>query len=378
MKTTHTAALLAIPLAALLAACAPKAPPADPLRPVRTVELHYGGVRDTNRYAAVVRARHEVDEAFRVAGKLTQRKVDVGQLVHEGDVLAVIEDTDYRLAAEAAQQSLASAVAQARQADADRKRQEALKADGSVSPSDEEKARTAAQTSLAVAQAEEKKLDLARNRLKYTVLRASRTGVVTAVRAEGGQVVAEGQPVVTIADEGEPEVVVDVPEDQVASFRNAQYKAALATAPDQVFQVALRELAPQAAAQTRTYQARLKPVQPRALPLGATATLLVEHAATQPQAAVIPSAALTQSQGKPAVWIATRKAGDATAVVQLAPVMVAGYRNEDVLVSGLPEGALVVSAGVQKMAPGLKVALAPSAATPAVADGAAGSKVAAR
>lgn len=378
MKTTHTAALLAIPMAAMLAACAPKAPPADPLRPVRTVELRYDGVRDANRYAAVVRARHEVDEAFRVGGKVTQRKVDVGQVVHEGDVLAVIEDTDYRLAAEAAQQSMASAVAQARQAESDRKRLEALKADGSVSPSDEEKARTAAQTSLAAAEAEAKKLDLARNRLKYTVLRASRTGVVTAVRAEAGQVVAEGQPVVTIAAEGEPEIVVDVPEDQVASFRNAQYRATLATAPDQVFQVALRELSPQAAAQTRTYQARLKPVQPRALPLGATATLLVEHAVTGSEAAVIPTAALTQSGGKPAVWVAKRNAGDAAAVVQLAPVIVNGYHNEDVLVSGLPAGTLVVSAGVQKMAPGLKVALVPSTAAPAVAEGAAGNKVAAR
>ena len=102
MKSTHVAALMAVPMAAMLAACAPKAPPAEPLRPVRTVELHYGGVLETNRYAGVVRARHEVDEAFRVAGRIAQRKVDVGQAVREGDVLAVIEDTDYRLAAEAA------------------------------------------------------------------------------------------------------------------------------------------------------------------------------------------------------------------------------------------------------------------------------------
>ena len=34
-----------------------------------------------------------------------------------------------------------------------------------------------------------------------------------------------------------------------------------------------------------------------------------------------------------------------------------GYRNDEVLVSGLPAGELVVTAGVQKMAPGLRVAL---------------------
>ncbi len=91
-----------------------------------------------------------------------------------------------------------------------------------MSVSDEERARTAVQTTAAAAEAEARKLELARNKLKYTVLRASRSGVVTAVRFEAGQVVAEGLPVVSIAAEGEPEIVVDVPEDHLAAFRKAQ------------------------------------------------------------------------------------------------------------------------------------------------------------
>lgn len=367
LKTLHTTALLAIPMAAMLAACGAKPPAAEPLRPVRTAEVRYDGVRETNRYAGVVRSRHEVDEAFRVGGKVAQRKVDVGQVVHEGDVLAIIDDTDYRLAADAAQQGQLAAASQARQAESDRKRLEALKADGSVSVSDEERARTAAHTASANAEAEAKKLDLARNRLKYTVLRASRTGVVTAVRLELGQVVAEGQPVVAIAAEGEPEIVVDVPEDQVAAFRKSQYKVTLASTPEESFDVTLRELSPQAAAQTRTYQARLKPVQARKLPLGSTATLWVERAAMQSQVAPIPAAAITQSGGQPAVWVVRHKTGEQADSVELARVTVNGYRNDDVLVSGLPAGTLVVSAGVQKMSPGLHVALPAGAAAPAAA-----------
>ena len=366
MKSIPTTALLAIPLAAMLAACGSKTPPAEPLRPVRTVELRYGGVRETNRYAGVVRSRHEVDEAFRVGGKIAQRKVDVGQVVHEGDLLAIIDDTDYKLAVEAAQQAQSAAASQARQAESDRKRLEALKADGSVSVSDDEKARTAAHTTAANAEAAATQLDLARNRLKYTVLRASRSGVVTTVKFEAGQVVAEGQSVVTIAAEGEPEIVVDVPEDQVASFKKAQYKATLASVPDETFDVVLRELSPQAAVQTRTYQARLKPAQARKLPLGATATLVVERAAAQSQVAAIPTAAMTQSGGQPAVWLVRHKIGDEAATVELAPITVSGYRNDEVFVSGLPAGTVVVAAGVHKMAPGLHVALpAAVAAAPA-------------
>lgn len=363
MKPIHTKAMLAIPLAALLAACGTKAPPAEPLRPVRTVELRYDGAHETNRYAGVVRSRHEVDEAFRVGGKIAQRKVDVGQVVHEGDVLAVMDDSDYRIAADAAQQAADAAMSQARQAASDHQRLEALKKDGSVSPSDDEKARTAAHTTAANAEAATKQLDLVRNRLKYTVLRASRSGVVTAVKFEAGQVVAEGQPVVSIAAEGEPEIVIDVPEDRVASFRQAQYKATLASAPEEAFDVVLRELSPQAAAQTRTYQARLKPAQARKLPLGATATLVAERAAAQSQVAAIPAAAITQSGGQPAVWVVRQKSGEQAATVELARVAVSGYRNDDVLVSGLPAGTVIVAAGVHKMAPGLHVALPAGAAS---------------
>lgn len=369
MKTTHAAALMAIPLAAMLAACTPKAPPAEPLRPVRTVELRYDGARDANRYTGTVRSRHEVDEAFRVGGKIAQRKVDVGQVVREGDVLAVIDAADYRLALDAAQQQATAAVSQARQAESDRKRLAALKADGSVSDAEEERARTAAVTATATAEAEARKLELARNRVNYTVLKASRSGVVTAVRFEAGQVVAEGLPLVAIAAEGEPEIVVDVPEDHLAAFRKANFKATIASAPEQSFDVVLRELSPQAAAQTRTYQARLKPASARHLPLGATATLVAQRATAGTPVASVPASAITQSGGKPAVWVVRTKAGGPT-TVELVPVTVQGYRNDDVLLSGPRAGELVVTAGVQKMAPGLRVALPGAAA--AAADKVAG------
>ncbi len=328
---------------------------------MRTVELRYDKAAEANRYVATVQARHEVDHAFRVAGKVAERKVEVGQTVREGDVLAVLDASDYRLAEEAARQQLAAATAQARQAESDRQRLNALKTDGSVSASDDEQAHSRALTTQATAEAQARQLELARNRLKYTVLRASRSGVVTSRKFEVGQVVAEGQPVVSIADEGEPEIVIDVPEDQLAGLKKARFKASLPSESEEAFEVVLRELSPQAAAQTRTYRARLKPTHPRHLPLGATATLIVEYPATDTPVAAIPAGAITQSNGQPALWV-VRPAGSArVGAVDLIRVNVHGYRNDEVLVSGPPPGALIVTAGVQKMAPGLQVALQESA-----------------
>jgi RND family efflux transporter MFP subunit len=358
VNTVLRATMLAVPAAVLLlSACSPDKPAPQALRPVRTAELRYDGVRESNRYTATVQARHEIEHAFRVGGKVAARKVDVGQTVREGDVMAILDDHDYRLADEASREDLVASTTQAKQADSDRRRLEALKGDGSVSVSDDENAQTRARTTQAAADAAARKSELARNRVNYTVLRASRSGVVTAVRFEVGQVVAEGQAIVAIADPGEAEIVVDVPEDQLASFKLASFKASLASAPEQTFDVSLRELAPQAVAQTRTFRARLKPAVARTLPLGATATLVAERKPDGNAFAAIPSAAITQKDGQPAVWVVQRAASEPAGTVNLMRVAVQAYRNEEALVSGPRAGELVVTAGVQKMAPGLRVAL---------------------
>ncbi|MGF6138933.1 efflux RND transporter periplasmic adaptor subunit [Pseudomonas laurylsulfatiphila] len=354
MKNSLTAAG-ALAVAVMLSACSPDQPSVQAPRPVRTVAISYDNARDISRYVGTVQSRHEVDQAFRVGGKVDQRKVDVGQFVREGDILAVLDDSDYRLAEETSRQQWSVAVEQTRQADSDNQRLSALKADGSVSAADAERAHTNAQTAHATAEAEARKLELARNRLKYTVLRASRSGVVTAVRFEAGQVVPEGQPVVSIANPGESEIVIDVPEDQLAVFKEARFKASLASAPNEIFDVTLRELSPQAAAQTRTYRARLKPLQ--ALPLGATATVMAERVMTSVSVAAVPATALTQNGGQPALWVVTPTGKDPLGIVDLERVAVWGYRNDQVLVSGPQAGALIVTAGVQKMTSGLKVAL---------------------
>ena len=361
MKPSLAAAHLAVPIAVMLCACSHDKPPPEAPRPVRTVELRYDKAAEANRYVGTVQARHEVDQAFRVGGKVAKRMVEVGQTVREGDVLAVLDASDYRLAEEATRQQLAAATAQARQAESDRQRLAALKIDGSVSASDDEQAHSRALTTQATAEAQASQYELARNRLQYTVLRASRGGVVTSRKFEVGQVVAEGQPVVSIANEGEPEIVIDVPEDQLAGFNKAQFKASLASAPDETFEVVLRELSPQAAATTRTYRARLKPRDPKRLALGATATLVAEYPAGETPVATVPASAITQNNGQPAIWVVRRAGSDPAGAVDLIRVTVHGYRNDQVLVSGPPPGALIVTAGVQKMAPGLRVALSDAA-----------------
>jgi hypothetical protein len=99
------------------------------------------------------------------------------------------------------------------------------------------------------------------------------------------------------------------------------------------------------------------------LALGATATLVANRTMGKASVAAIPAAALTQAGGKPAVWVVKRQGADAVGTVELIGIAVHSYRNDQVLVSGPRAGELIVTAGVQKMAPGLKVSLAEAART---------------
>ncbi|TIU66522.1 MAG: biotin/lipoyl-binding protein, partial [Mesorhizobium sp.] len=79
------------------------------VRPVKVVEI---GEAQTTRqldYSGSVRARTEMNLGFRIAGKVTERLVDIGQHVDEGDVLARIDPADYELSVKSAAASLDAA-----------------------------------------------------------------------------------------------------------------------------------------------------------------------------------------------------------------------------------------------------------------------------
>lgn len=86
--------------------------------------------------------------------------------------------------------------------------------------------------------------------------------------------------------------------------------------------------------------------------LGATVTGRIKLAA--PQGVAVPASALTEGDGRPAVWVVDRQ----TDTVSLRAVDVARYDPAAVIVSrGLERGDIVVTAGVQMLRPGQKVRL---------------------
>ena len=194
--------------------------------------------------------------------------------------------------------------------------------------------------------------DVARNQAGYATLVADTDGVVTAVLAEAGQVVASGQPVLRLAREDEREVAIAVPENRLAELKSAKAPVVVLWARrDKAYAARLREIAPAVDAATRTFAVRMTIVDADAdVRWGMTANVLIAGSGPSPTAALVPSAAIHHdASGKPAVWIYD----PATRTVSLRNVTLGGYREDGTIVGeGLADGEWIVAAGAQKLRPG--------------------------
>ncbi|MEY4980258.1 MAG: hypothetical protein RLZZ352_2528 [Pseudomonadota bacterium] len=363
MKTPQ---LILMAGALALSACSQAPAPQEPIRSVKLLKVEASAASAQSEYAGEVRARVESRLGFRVAGKLVQRPVEVGQRVVAGQLLAQLDAQDYALATQAAQAQVSAAQTQRDLAAADLKRFTELKNQGFVSGAELERRQTvlqAAEASLRQAQAQSA---VQTNQAQYTRLLADGPGVVVAVEAEVGQVLSVGAPVVRVARDGARDVVVAVPEDRLALLRpglpasvrlwateaasQGGAKADAATLPATV-----REVAATADPSTRTYTVKLS--VPAALPLGATAFARFDWPLPAAQTAVkLPTSALMRSgdaaSGQTAVWVLDA----ASSTVQPRPVVVGGVTGNEVLIaSGLQAGDEVVAAGVHVLQPGQKV-----------------------
>ena len=344
--------------AMLVSACSRPAPPEEPVRSVKVITVGLGAFESGQEYAGEVRARVESRLGFRVAGKITKRTVEVGQRVKAGQLLAQLDPRDYQLAADAGRAQVVSATTQRDLAAADLTRYRALKDQNFISGAELERREAtlkAAQATLEQAQAQ---LAGQGNQTGYTQLLADVSGVVTAVEAEAGQVVAAGTPVVRIAQDGPRDVVFAVPEDKLARVPVGSAVTVRSWTGGPSLRGTVRELAASADPVTRTFPVKVTLSEKdagEALPLGATA-YVVPQAGAQLAGGVIklPTSALRQEGKGSAVWVLDT----ASMTVRSQPVQIAtADGNEAVIASGLQPGQKVVSAGVHVLSPGQKVTI---------------------
>ena len=334
---------------ALLTGCSEAPPPAAAPRLVRTLIVGAGGTATEGidrSYSGEVRARIETTLGFRIGGKIVERRADLGMAVKAGQVLARLDPADAGL-------QVTQAEAQKALAAADLARYRDLKAKNYISAS----ALDARETTFKAAEAQ---AALAKNQAHYTTLVADRNGVIGQVLAEPGQVVSAGQAVFRLAPDGEREIAIVFPEGEVGAFKLGQAAEVTFWAASGVaakpLTGRLREVSPVADPVTRTFAARvsLEDADPL-LPLGMTATVRFPSTAPGVAPLLVPLAAIFQKGSRPAVWTV-----GADGTVSLQAVTVAAFTDRGAVVTGgLSGGEQIVAAGVNLLAAGEKIRVAP-------------------
>ena len=366
--------LLAVAAALAVTACGETALPAEPVRAVRTLTVSAGPTGGSVDYAADIRARVESRLGFRVGGKMVSRPASLGDNVKAGQALASLDPADLRLGQEAARSSVQAARANHDQAQADFKRFKELRDQGFISTAELERRETTLKSALAQLEQAQAQAGVQSNQARYSTLVADVSGVVTAVEAEPGAVLAAGATVLRIAQDGPRDAVFAVPEDQADGLRALQGRAGalqvrLWGKEGAPIAATVREVAAAADPVTRTFVVKAD-IGRAAVRLGQTATVSL---ALPVAAGVIklPLSAVFEQQGKSHVWLLD----PTTMTVRAQAIQLLGAEGNQVFVAamagGLTAGQQVVSAGVHVLSPGQKVThygappSAPSAASAA-------------
>jgi RND family efflux transporter MFP subunit len=301
-------------------------------------------------FTGVIGARVQSNLGFRVAGKIVERLVDVGQQVKAGQPLVRIDETDLRLALTAKRNAVAAARASVVQTDADERRYAKLVSDGWVSRQRYEQAKAASDTANAQLAAAEAAARVAENEATYSVLVADADGTVVETLGEPGQVVAAGQTVVRLAQAGPREAVVALPETTRPAIGSVA-EASLYGADGRRYTAHLRQLSDAADAQTRTFEARyVLDGAAAAAPLGATVTVWLASHSSQPEVQA-PLGAVFDDGRTTGVWVFD----SAASTVRFRPVKLVRVSGENAVVSGLSVNDAVVSLGAQLLHEGERV-----------------------
>lgn len=325
-------------------------------RPVQAIIVQPSNISATYSYAGVVRSRYENPIAFRVGGKMISRLVEVGDTVHQGQLLAALDVQDLKLNLQNKEGQLRAAETDMQLAKKEMERYSPLVKTGVISASQFHQITAKYDTSVAHVQQVKSDYNEAQQQLTYANLYADYDGVVTAIQASPGQVVNAGQPIMQIARTGEKEIAISVPEQRIEQWHQkaGNMIVTLWAYPQKHYTVKIREIGGDADPATRTYTVKLTVLNADAvMRLGMTANVTVEEHSKLSQLTV-PLTAVFYQDNQPHVWVIN----SADMRVQSTPITLGNYVGNNVgVTSGLKAGQWVVTAGIHSLSPGQKVSL---------------------
>lgn len=322
-------------------------PPAKAIQPIKVITVQSSSGQ-TRELPGVVRASQRVDLAFQVPGRLEVFDLKEGQAVKQGDLLAQLDDSDYR-------SSVSAARADRDQSRANFARAEEMIKKDFISKMDYDRLKAAAEIS-------QSNLDKAEKALRDTQMVAPFSGVVARKYVDNFTEVQAKQPIISLQDKDNLEVVVNISENLLARAAGMEDRTSLDISasfdalPGRKFELFIKEYTTEADATTQTFQYVLGIRDRQGVNLlpGMTAQVsAINKQALADQVSVIPLQALTaNSAGEKIVW--RLDANSQVQPVRVATGQILGTQDIQIL-EGLNQGDVVAIAGLSTLSEGLTV-----------------------
>ena len=161
-----------------ITACTEKPEIVEQIRAIKTITVSEVTTEQIRKFSGVVHATDSSNLSFEVSGRVVAVKVDIGNRVKKGQVLAVLDKEPYRLNVDAAQAELVRAQAQVVNTEAEYKRQERVYRQGAGAKSRLDSARYNYDAAKSGVKYQVTRLNLAKRNLLMTTLRAPYDGYI--------------------------------------------------------------------------------------------------------------------------------------------------------------------------------------------------------
>lgn len=334
------------------------------IRPVRTFQIPSSSQFLQQNFPGRAKATQEVDLAFRVSGPLITFPVDVGDTVKAGDIVARIDPRDFEVNVKTAEGKLDSARAASRRADSEYQRElNILKQDpGATSQAAVDRKREQRDKEIANIKTFAAAVESAKDQLEYTYLRAPYDGNVVRKYVENFEDVQAKEPIVRILDDSSIEMVVSVPESLISIAPYVKdIKVVFDPFPDTEISAHIKEIGTEASFTTRTYPVTLVMQQPEGIKIlpgmagKASGTPPKDRDGVKLGIEIPVTAVFTdEASGDSFVWMID----ETSLTVSKKQIQVDKLGDRGIrIISGLNEGELIASAGVNYLFEGQKVKL---------------------
>lgn len=320
-----------------------------PVRPIKTVAAKpFGRISDV--YSGIVAPLQFSNLAFRISGPLVSVNVEEGQSVKQGDVIAKIDPLDYRIDFDAKQASFITAQSQMERA-------ENLLAKEAISKQDYETVRASCENARAA-------YENSRNILEQTILRAPFSGFVYKKYAENYQEVLSGSKIVCLINPEQLQIQATLPDNALAYItQNPEVYVGFEPYTGKKFKARIKEYVQSSPDGSgipvfvEITEPSFNPIEQNvAVGFSCTVELVVEDTSLK-GAVLVPLSAIAVPDDSSAEYLFVYN--PKTGTVSKRGVTVGRFAGKEnvVVTSGLQSGELVVSAGVTRIADGMRVKL---------------------